>query len=151
MRLGYQNHFRKNSENSSNINPNSQENNSENDEFSSAQEKDANNINNKLNKSFTEDDTSSKPKKSQNQIKEKTYYQFIAAILSDKKKDVKKILDTYPNQGIADHPSIEGLSPIQFSALYGCLDCFEYLLDLKVDTERTVEGLHLQKRKRKLC
>ena len=144
MRLGYQNHFRKNSENSSNINPNSQENNSENDEFSSAQEKDANNIiNNKLNKSFTEDDTSSKPKKSQNQIKEKTYYQFIAAILSDKKKDVKKILDTYPNQGIADHPSIEGLSPIQFSALYGCLDCFEYLLDLKVDTERTVEGLHL--------
>ena len=152
MRLGYQNHYRKNSENSSNINQNSNENNSDNEEYSSQQEKDPNNNlninqnnnnNNKLNKSFTEDDSSSKPKKSQNQIKEKTYYQFIAALLSDKKKDVKKILDSYPNQGIADHPSIEGLSPIQYSALYGCLDCFEYLLNLKVDTDRKVEGLNL--------
>ena len=147
MRLGYQNHLRKNSENSSNLNPNSQDNNSSNDEYSSHQETDMlnnnNNSNKNLNKSFTEDDSSSKPKKTSNQIKEKTYYQFIAAILDDSKKNVEKILNSYPNQGIADHPSVEGLSPIQYAVLYGSLECFKYLISLKVDTEREVEGMNL--------
>ena len=148
MRLGYQNHLRKNSENSSNLNPNSQDNNSSNDEYSSHQETDMlnnnnNNSNKNLNKSFTEDDSSSKPKKTSNQIKEKTYYQFIAAILDDSKKNVEKILNSYPNQGIADHPSVEGLSPIQYAVLYGSLECFKYLMSLKVDTERKVEGMNL--------
>ena len=144
MRLGYQNHLRKNSENSSILNPNSQDNNSSNDEYSSHQEPDMLNNNNKnLNKSFTEDDSSSKPKKATNQIKEKTYYQFIAAILDDSKKNVEKILNSYPNQGITDHPSVEGLSPIQYAVLYGSLECFKYLMSLKVDTERKVEGMNL--------
>ena len=144
MRLGYQNHLRKNSENSSNLNQNSQDNNSSNDEYSSHQEPDMLNNNNKnLNKSFTEDDSSSKPKKATNQIKEKTYYQFIAAILDDSKKNVEKILNSYPNQGIADHPSVEGLSPIQYAVLYGSLECFKYLMSLKVDIERKVEGMNL--------
>ena len=141
MRLGYQNHLRKNSDNSSNFNPNYQDNNSDNEEYSSHQEADM--INSKLNKSFT-DDSSSKPKKSSNQIKEKTYYQFIAAILIDDKNYVEKIINSSPNQGIGDHPSIEGLTPIQYAALYGSLNCFKYLMNnVKVDTDRKAEGLNL--------
>ena len=141
MRLGYQKHIRKYSENSSNYNQNFPDNNSSNEENSSHQENDTNN--NRLNNSFTEDDSSSKQKKNANQIKEKTYYQFIAAILSDDKVNVEKILKSSQNQGIADHPSIEGLTPIQYAALYGSLDCFKYLMNLKVDTERQAEGLNL--------
>ena len=141
MRLGYQNHLRKNSDNSSNFNPNYQDNNSDNEEYSSHQEADM--INSKLNKSFT-DDSSSTPKKSSNQIKEKTYYQFIAAILIDDKNYVEKIINSSPNQGIGDHPSIEGLTPIQYAALYGSLNCFKYLMNnVKVDTDRKAEGLNL--------
>ena len=142
MRLGYQKHLRKNSENSSNLNPNSPDNNSSNDEYSSHQEPEMNN-NKNLNKSFTEDDSSSKPKKATSQIKEKTYYQLIAAVLDDNKKSVEKILNSYPNQGIVDHPSIEGLTPIQYAVLYGSLECFIYLKSLNADTERKVEGMNL--------
>ena len=65
MRLGYQNHIHNN--NSENRND-SRENDSISEEYSSHQDLDINK-NSKLNKSFTEEDSSSKPKRNSNQIK----------------------------------------------------------------------------------
>ena len=144
MRLGFQNHLHNISESRSDLNANFQENDSLNDESSFHQELDNNsNNNNKLNKSYTEEESSSKPKKTTNQIKEKTYYQFITAILHDDKDQAKKILDSSSNQAIVDHPSLEGLTPIQYAAYYGSIECFKFLMEKKVDIERKVEGLNL--------
>ena len=148
MRLGYQNHLNINNNNQeySTINSNNQDNDSnENEEYSSHQEQDIdeiNDINNKLNKSFTEEDSSSKIKKASNQIKEKTYIQFISAIFQDDKAQAEKIFKS-ATQIISDHPSLEGYTPLQYAALYGSIECFKYLINLKANTERKVEGLNL--------
>ena len=142
MRLNYQNHVQNHSENSSNLNQNYNADNSSNDEYSSHQEIDSNN--NKLNKSFTEDESSSKQKKNSNQIKEKTYYLFVNAIFNDDIKFVDKIIDSSQNKGIVDYPSTtEGLTPIQYAAAYGSIECFKYFMKFKVDKERKLEGLNL--------
>ena len=148
MRLGYQNHLNINNNNQeySTINSNNQDNDSnENEEYSSHQEQEMdeiNDINNKLNKSFTEEDSSSKIKKASNQIKEKTYIQFISAIFQDDKAQAEKIFKS-ATQIISDHPSLEGYTPLQYAALYGSIECFKYLINLKANTERKVEGLNL--------
>jgi ankyrin repeat protein len=138
MRLGYQNHIRNNSENRNE----SHENDSVSEEYSSHQDLDINK-NSKLNKSFTEDDSSSKPKRNSNQIKEKTFFQFMSAILNNDKKQVEKMYSSSSNPGIVDHIFLEGMTPIQYAALYGSIDCFKFLLEKKVDTDKKVEGLNL--------
>ena len=139
MRLGYQNHIHNN--NSENRND-SRENDSISEEYSSHQDLDINK-NSKLNKSFTEEDSSSKPKRNSNQIKEKTFFQFMTAILNNDKKQVEKMYTSSSNPGIVDHIFLEGMTPIQYAALYGSIDCFKFLLDKKVDTDKKVEGLNL--------
>ena len=138
MRLGYQNQFHNNSENRND----SLDNMSSNEDYSSHPELDPNN-NNKLNKSFTEDDSSSKPKRSSSQIKEKTFFQFMTAIFNNDRKQVEKMYASSPNPGIVDHIFLEGMTPIQYAALYGSIDCFKFLMEKKVDTDKTVEGLNL--------
>ena len=139
MRLGYQNHMHNN--NSENRND-SRENDSISEEYSSHQDLDINK-NSKLNKSFTEEDSSSKPKRNSNQIKEKTFFQFMTAILNNDKKQVEKMYTSSSNPGIVDHIFLEGMTPIQYAALYGSIDCFKFLLEKKVDTDKKVEGLNL--------
>ena len=139
MRLGYQNHIHNN--NSENRND-SRENDSISEEYSSHQDLDIKK-NSKLNKSFTEEDSSSKPKRNSNQIKEKTFFQFMTAILNNDKKQVEKMYTSSSNPGIVDHIFLEGMTPIQYAALYGSIDCFKFLLDKKVDTDKKVEGLNL--------
>ena len=139
MRLGYQNHIHNN--NSENRND-SRENDSISEEYSSHQDLDINK-NSKLNKSFTEEDSSSKPKRNSNQIKEKTFFQFMTAILNNDKKQVEKMYTSSSNPGIVDHIFLEGMTPIQYAALYGSIDCFKFLLEKKVDTDKKVEGLNL--------
>ena len=39
--------------------------------------------------------------------------------------------------------SIEGFIPIQYAALYSSINTFEYLLSLKAQRDKEVEGLHL--------
>ena len=152
MRLGYQNHLNTNINNNNNnqdfstINSNQESSNDNNEEYSSHQDPDMdeiNEINNKLNKSFTEEDSSSKIKKISSQIKEKTYIQFITAIFHDDKPQAQKILQSVPSQIIADHPSLEIYTPIQYAALYGSIECFKYLVNLKANTDKKVEGLNL--------
>ena len=139
MRLGYQNHIHNN--NSENRND-SRENDSISEEYSSHQDLEINK-NSKLNKSFTEEDSSSKPKRNSNQIKEKTFFQFMTAILNNDKKQVEKMYTSSSNPGIVDHIFLEGMAPIQYAALYGSIDCFKFLLEKKVDTDKKVEGLNL--------
>ena len=106
--------------------------------------KDLNSIYNKYHKNLTENDSSYKQKnKSSNQIKEKTYYQFINAILNDDKSQAEKILNTSQSTAMINYPGIEGFTPIQYATLYGSISCFKFLLSLKANTDLKVEGLNL--------
>ncbi len=101
-------------------------------------------INNKDNKIFMDNDSSHKQKiKSYTQIKDKTYYQFINAILHDDKKQTEKILNSCQSNIMVNHQSLEGFTPIQYAALYGSISCFKYLLSLKADTDLKIEGQYL--------
>ena len=75
--------------------------------------------------------------------KEKTFYQFINGILNDDKAQLEKILKACQSHAMVNRLSIEGFTPIQYAALYGSISTFEYLLSLKAQTDKEVEGLHL--------
>ena len=81
--------------------------------------------------------------KSSTQIKDKTYYQFINAILHDDKSQAEKILNSCQSIAMVNHSGIEGFTPIQYATLYGSISCFKYLLSLNAYTDLTVEGLYL--------
>ncbi len=103
-----------------------------------------NSFNYSLNTIYNENDSLNKIKKSTStQIKEKTYYHFINAILLDDKSEAEKLLNTSQSPVMINHPSIEGFTPIQYAVLYGSISCFKFLLSLKAYTGKTVEGLHL--------
>ena len=91
------------------------------------------------------DNFDTKKKKNQNQviIKDKNFYQFITAVIQDDKSQLEKILKTTQPNSIINHESLEGLTPIQYAALYGSVSCFHYLLSLKAQTDIESEGLHL--------
>ena len=76
-------------------------------------------------------------------VKDKTFYQFIDGILNDDKSQLEKILKACQSHAMVNRLSIEGFTPIQYAALYGSLSTFEYLLSLKAQTDKEVEGLHL--------
>ena len=86
-------------------------------------------------------------KKSKNQnlsaSKDKTFYQFISGILNDDKTQLEKILKACQSHAMVNRLSIEGLTPIQYAALYGSISTFEYLLSLNAQIDKEVEGLHL--------
>jgi len=100
----------------------------------------------KLNPS-NEENTIKDPKKSKNAnpstTKEKTFYQFISGILSDDKPQLEKILKACQSHAMVNRLSIEGLTPIQYAALFGSISAFDYLISLKAQTDKEVEGLHL--------
>jgi acetoin utilization deacetylase AcuC-like enzyme len=94
-----------------------------------------------------EENTIKDPKKSKNAnpstAKEKTFYQFISGILSDDKPQLEKILKACQSHAMVNRLSIEGLTPIQYAALFGSISAFDYLISLKAQTDKEVEGLHL--------
>ena len=99
---------------------------------------------NNYNAIYKENDSLNKSKKNvSTQIKDKTYYQFISAIMSDDKSGAEKLLNSSQSSVMINHASIEGFTPIQYAVLYGSLSCFKYLLSLKAYTDKTIEGLHL--------
>ena len=91
------------------------------------------------------DNFDTKKRKNQNQviIKDKNFYQFINSIIQDDKPQLEKILKSTQPNSMMNHESLEGLTPIQYAALYGSISCFHYLLSLKAQTEVESEGLHL--------
>ena len=91
------------------------------------------------------DNFDTKKRKNQNQviIKDKNFYQFINSIIQDDKPQLEKILKSTQPNSMINHESLEGLTPIQYAALYGSISCFHYLLSLKAQTEVESEGLHL--------
>jgi len=91
------------------------------------------------------DNFDTKKRKNQNQviIKDKSFYQFINSIIQDDKPQLEKILKSTQPNSMINHESLEGLTPIQYAALYGSISCFHYLLSLKAQTEVESEGLHL--------
>ena len=72
----------------------------------------------------------------------KKYFQFINAIFHDDKAQIEKILNSCQSTSMVNY-SCEGFTSIQYAALYGCISCFEYLLSLKANTDKRVEGLYL--------
>ena len=86
-----------------------------------------------------------KKKKCIASINEKYYTQFITSIIHDDKPQLEKILKSSPTQAheMINQKSKEGLTPIQYAALYGSISSFHYLLSLKVQTNVEVEGLRL--------
>ena len=88
---------------------------------------------------------SSKKSKNSNisAAKDKTFYQFINGIINDDKTQLEKILKACQSHAMVNRLSIEGFTPIQYAALYGSISTFEYLLSLKAQTDKEVEGLHL--------
>ena len=75
--------------------------------------------------------------------KEKTFYQFIQGILNDDKPKLEKILKDCQSHAMVNRLSIEGFTPIQYAALFGSISAFDYLISLKAQTDKDVEGLHL--------
>ena len=75
--------------------------------------------------------------------KDKTFYQFINGIFKDDKNQLEKILKACQSHAMVNRLSIEGFTPIQYAALYGSKSCFDYLLSLKAQTDKEVEGLYL--------
>ena len=105
---------------------------------------DINSLFNKNQKNNIENDSTQKHRnKSSIQIKDKTYYQFITAILHDDKSQAEKLINSSQSTIMVNHSSIEGFTPIQYAALYGSISCFEYLLSLNAYTNIKVEGLNL--------
>jgi acetoin utilization deacetylase AcuC-like enzyme len=100
----------------------------------------------KLNSS-NEDNTMKDSKKNKNMIpstaKEKTFNQFIDGILNDDKPQLEKILKACQSHAMVNRSSVDGFTPIQYAALYGSISAFDYLLSLKAQTDKDVEGLHL--------
>ena len=75
--------------------------------------------------------------------KEKTFYQFIQGIYKDDKPQLENILKACQSHAMINRLSIEGFTPIQYAALFGSIKSFDYLLSLKAQTDKEVEGLHL--------
>ena len=75
--------------------------------------------------------------------KEKTFYQFINGIFKDDKPQLEKILKACQSHAMVNRLSIEGFTPIQYAALSGSIAAFDYLISLKAQTDKEVEGLHL--------
>ena len=87
-----------------------------------------------------------KTKKYHAVVDELFYHQFINAIIKDDKTQAEKIIRTCKASEANDmisQPTKEGLTPIQYAALYGSINSFQYLLTLKAQTNLQAEGLHL--------
>ena len=123
--------------------PNSSERKADLNSGSKAPNKD---IQKKLNSS-NEENIIKDPKKLKNvnptATKEKTFFQFITGILNDDKPQLEKILKACQSHAMVNRLSIEGFTPIQYAALYGSISAFDYLISLKAQTDKEVEGLHL--------
>ena len=125
------------------LQPNSSERKSDSNPANKVQIKD---ISKKLN-SLNEENTMKDPKKlkngNQSTTKEKTFYQFIAGIMRDDKTQLENILKACQSHAMVNRLSIEGFTPIQYAALFGSISAFDYLISLKAQTDKEVEGLHL--------
>ena len=63
------------------------------------------------------------------------------AILENNLENFKNILKD--NESLINKKTLEGFSFIQYAALNGSIDCFKYLLSLKVRTDEDIEGFYL--------
>ena len=116
-----------------------------NDDFRNKMEDETNQEPNSITGKYANFTKNSKKQKNSNPstVKDKTFYQFIAEILNDNKTQLEKILKACQSHAMVNRLSIEGFTPIQYAALYGSLTSFEYLISVKAQTDKEVEGLHL--------
>ena len=115
-----------------------------NDEFRNKNEDDFNQEPNSIVGKYINQKNSKKQKNSNPlTVKDKTFFQFIAGILNDDKTQLEKILKACQSHAMVNRLSIDGFTPIQYASLYGSISSFEYLLSLKAQTDKEVEGLHL--------
>lgn len=73
--------------------------------------------------------------------KKKKIYEISQLILADNVEELKKILEE--KKSLIKKKTLEGFSFIQYAALNGALNCFIYLLSLKVPTDEDIEGFYL--------
>ena len=73
--------------------------------------------------------------------KKKKIYNLSIAILNDNLEEFQKILNS--NESLISKKTLDGYTFIQCAALNGSLNCFKYLLSLKVKTNEDIEGFHL--------
>jgi hypothetical protein len=73
--------------------------------------------------------------------KKKKIYELSKAILEDNIDNFKNILNN--NESLLKKKTLEGFTFIQYAALNGSINCFQYLLSLKVKKDEDIEGFHL--------
>ena len=78
-----------------------------------------------------------------NNAKDKNFYDFINGIFHDDVTKLEKILKACQSHAMINRISPENITPIQYATLYGCINAFDYLLSLKAQTDKEVEGWHL--------
>ena len=73
--------------------------------------------------------------------KKRKLWELSQLILSDNLEEFKKIIEE--NQSLIKKRTLDGFTLIQYAALNGALNCFIYLLSLKVPTNEDIEGFFL--------
>ena len=63
------------------------------------------------------------------------------AVLNDNLEEFQKLLKD--NESLISKKNLDGYTFIQYAALNGSINCFKYLLSLKVKTDEDIEGFHL--------
>ena len=73
--------------------------------------------------------------------KKKKINELSMAILEDNLENFKNLLIN--NESLLKKKTLDGFTFIQYAALNGSINCFKYLLSLKVKTDEEIEGFHL--------
>ena len=96
----------------------------------------------KLEKSFYEEEEEEDEEgKALRLKKKKKVIELSQLILDDKVEEFKKIIEN--DKSLIKKKTLEGFSLIQYAALNGALNCFLYLVSLKVSTNEDIEGFYL--------
>ena len=96
----------------------------------------------KLEKSFYEDEEEEDEEgKALRLKKKKKMLELSQLILDDKIEEFKKIIEN--DKSLIKKKTLDGFSLIQYAALNGALNCFIYLVSLKVPTNEDIEGFYL--------
>ena len=91
----------------------------------------------KFGKSSDEEDNGDSMSKKKNQ----TIYELTQLILEDNEEEFKKMIEK--NKSLLKKKTFEQFSLIQYAAFNRALNCFKYLLSLKVNTNEDIEGFYL--------